>query len=96
MIWVDHETYVGPCRRIAQRPHLRHRRRNNCARPVAPSPRALFAQVAFAKRLGQNGLRTAMRIEAGVDLAERIGDRAIAEAFMMLRAECSVGQIAGD
>lgn len=87
MQWVDHEAYVGPCRRVARRPHLQHRRRKNYAQPSAPNPRLLFAQVAFARQLGREagGARTIMRIEAGVDLAERVGDLQIAEAFRALR-----------
>lgn len=36
-----------------------------------------------------------MRIEAGIDLAERVGDRPMAQAFLMLRNEYSVSQFAG-
>lgn len=88
MQWVDQEAYVGPCRRVAQRPHLQHRRRKNHAQQSAPNPRLLFAQVTFARRLAREtagSTRTVMRIEAGVDLAERVGDLQMAEAFRALR-----------
>lgn len=90
MQWVDHETYVGPCRRIAQRPHLRHRRRKNIAQPFAPNPRELCRHVTFAQQLGQGcSARTLMRIEAGIDLADRLGDQHLAGTFRQLRADCS-------
>lgn len=101
MQWVDQEAYVGPCRRVAQRPHLQHRRRRNHAQQSAPNPRLLFAQVAFACQLGREtagSVRTVMRIEAGIDLAERVGDLQMVEAFRVLRAcdplaeTASVGQ----
>lgn len=88
MQWVDQETYVGPCRRVAQRPHLRRRRRKNHAQQSAPNPRLLFAQVAFACQLGPEtagSTRTVMRIEAGIDLAERVGDLQMVKAFGVLR-----------
>lgn len=89
MQWVDHNTYIGPCRRVAQRPHLQHRRRRNSALSSPPNPRVLLAQITFARYLGNEAARrtrTVMRIEAGLDLAERLGDRQMAEAFRLLRA----------
>lgn len=88
MQWVDHNTYIGPCRRVAQRPHLQHRRRKNCALASPPNTRMLLAQVTFARHLGSEATgrtRTVMRIEAGIDLAERLGDRQMANAFRSLR-----------
>lgn len=89
MQWVDHNTYIGPCRRVAQRPHLHHRRRKNCAMSTPPNPRALLAQIALARRAGNQAAVRAeikMRIEAGLDLAERLGDRPMVAAFRALRA----------
>lgn len=96
---MDHNTYVGPCRRVAQRPHLHHRRRTNCALSSPPKPQVLLAQIRFARRLGGDvagRTRTVMRIEAGLDLAERLGDRRMAEAFRSLRiAEAMRGDMCG-
>lgn len=95
MQWVDHNTYVGPCRRVAQRPHLQHRRRNNCALSSPPNPRLLLAQIDFARYLGGDvarRTRTVMRIEAGLDLAERLGDRQMVKTFLSLRStEAALG-----
>lgn len=99
MQWVDHNTYIGPCRRVAQRPHLQHRRRKNCALSSPPNPRLLLAQIDFAGCLGSDAAgrtRTVLRIEAGLDLAERLGDRQMAEAFRSLRtAETTRGGMCG-
>jgi len=87
MQWVDEESYVGLCRRVAQRPHLLHRRRADRAqRP--PCLQELHIQVQLDYQLGDhaaNRPRTRMRILAGVDLAERLGDREMSFAFGALR-----------
>lgn len=89
MQWVDHETYVGPCRRIAQRPHLMHRRRMNRAQPGPPDLRLLLAQVGLAVRLGgdvANRPQTRMRVDAALDLADRLGDGRMLAAFQAFRS----------
>lgn len=92
MQWVDQETYVGVCRRVTQRPYLMQRRRRNRAQPAPPDPRTLFSQVAFAYRLGEGALATdhaRLRLEAGIDLANRLGDRRMSQAFQSLSAALS-------
>jgi hypothetical protein len=88
---VDQETYIGPCRRVAQRPRLRHRRRVDRAHASPPSLQSLFAQGVLAHRLGiADQPRWRLRIRAALDLADRLGDSRMATAFQALDAATRV------
>jgi hypothetical protein len=90
MRWVDQETYIGPCRRVAQRPRLRHRRSLDRAHASPPSLQSLLAQGALAYRLGiADQPRWRMRINAALDLSDRLGDPSMVSAFQALRSAAS-------
>jgi hypothetical protein len=92
MQWVDQETYVGPCRRVTQRAFLLQRRRRNCARPSPPDPRVLLNQIAHDLELEEGApmrARAMLRLAAGLDLADRLGDRPMKEAFRALSRRVS-------
>lgn len=92
MQWVDEETYVGVCRRVTQRPFLMQRRRRNRAQPAPPNLRILFSQVTFAFQLVEGAFATEhsrLRLEAGLDLANRLGDRRMKQAFQSFSAALS-------
>ncbi len=93
MQWVDHENYVGPCRRVTRRATLQHRRRAKKAQASPPQLHALLAEVSQARELGCDvfqSTRIQHRLHAGIDLAARLGDKRSQRAFVSLSAAAEV------
>lgn len=85
MRWVDVDSYVGVCRRNARRARLQNRRRVDCAQPSPPPVGILLAQLRLAQQLGLHETpRMKLRLDAATDLAGRLDDPLMCEAFRAL------------